>query len=78
MVEHSQAVAGTLEDSAKRLQALVTSFQIPLERLNDKVDSVAFARPAPKEIEPPPTVPARLQRKVLRAMGGGHDDWSEF
>ncbi|RYE31792.1 MAG: methyl-accepting chemotaxis protein [Hyphomicrobiales bacterium] len=76
MVEHSQAVAGTLEDSAKRLQSLVTSFQIPLERLSGKAESVAFARPARIEVEPA-TVPAKLQRKVLRAMNG-RDDWAEF
>jgi methyl-accepting chemotaxis protein len=76
MVEHSHAVAGTLEDSAKRLQSLVTSFQIPLERLSGKADSVAFARPARAEAEPA-TMPARLQRKVLRAMNG-RDDWAEF
>ena len=77
MVEQSHAVAGTLEGSAKRLQSLVTSFQIPLERLSGKVDNVAFARPAPNEAEPAPTAPARLQRKVLRAMNG-RDDWAEF
>jgi methyl-accepting chemotaxis protein len=69
MVEQSQTVAATLEEAAKRLQTLVTSFQIPLERL---------AGPAAGEAEPAPTAPARLQRKVLRAMNGGHDAWSEF
>jgi len=77
MVEQSHAVAGTLEGSAKRLQSLVTSFQIPLSRLSGKVDGVAFTRPALSEAEPAPTVPARLQRKVLRAMNG-RDDWAEF
>lgn len=77
MVEQSHAVAGTLEGSAKRLQSLVTSFQIPLERLNSKTEAVAFARPVRDEAEPA-TVPARLQRKVLRAMSGGRDDWAEF
>ena len=76
MVEQSHAVAGTLEDAAKRLQSLVTSFQIPLERLSGKTDKVAFARPVRDEPEPA-TAPARLQRKVLRAMGG-RDDWAEF
>ncbi|BCB17323.1 methyl-accepting chemotaxis protein [Bosea sp. ANAM02] len=77
MVEQSHAVAGTLEGSAKRLQSLVTSFQIPLERLNRKTEPAAFARPAPGEAELAPTAPARLQRKVLRAING-HDDWAEF
>ena len=78
MVEQSHAVAGTLEDSAKRLQSLVSSFQIPLERLNARADAISFARPAPVEVEPAATAPARLQRKVLRALSGGRDDWSEF
>jgi len=78
MVEQSHAVAGTLENAAKRLQSLVTSFQIPLERLSGKVDSVAFTRPGRDEAEPAPNAPARLQRKVLRAMSGGRDDWAEF
>ncbi|WP_377843522.1 methyl-accepting chemotaxis protein [Bosea sp. UC22_33] len=76
MVEHSHAVAGTLEDSAKRLQSLVASFQIPLERLSGKADSIAFTRPTRVEAEPA-TMPAKLQRKVLRAMNG-RDDWAEF
>jgi len=78
MVEQSHAVAGTLEDSAKRLQSLVTSFQIPPERLSGKTDSVAFTRPARDEAAPAPNGPARLQRKVLRAMNGGRDNWAEF
>ena len=78
MVEQSHAVAGTREDSAKRLQSLITSFQIPLERLSGKVDRVAFTRPARGEAEPAPTVPARLRRKVLRAINGRHDGWSKF
>ncbi len=78
MVEQSHGIAGTLEDSAKRLQTLVTSFQIPLDRLSDRAGAVAFTRPAPEDAEPAPTAPARLQRKVLRAMNGGHGDWSEF
>ncbi len=78
MVEQSHAVAGTLEDSAKRLQSLVTSFQLPLDRLTEKAGAIAFTRPAREDAEPAPTAPARLQRKVLRAMNGGRDDWSEF
>ncbi|MBN9453459.1 MAG: PAS domain S-box protein [Bosea sp.] len=78
MVEQSHAVAGTLEDSAKRLQSLVTSFQLPLDRLTEKAGAIAFTRPAWEDAEPAPTAPARLQRKVLRAMNGGRDDWSEF
>ena len=76
MVEQSQAVAGTLEGAAKRLQSLVSSFEIPLDRPSGKASSVAFIRPGQAEAEPA-TVPAKLQRKVLRAMNG-RDDWAEF
>ena len=78
MVEQSQGVAGSLEDSARRLQTLVTSFQIPAERLSSQVENAALARSPQAAAEPAPTVPARLQRRVLRAMSGGRDDWSEF
>lgn len=76
MVEQSHGIAGTLEDSAKRLQSLVTSFQIPSEHLSSQIENAIPARSTQEAAAP--TVPARLQRRVLRAIGSGRDDWAEF